>query len=276
MAYQFPTAQLSANGTDYYALGGVTVEFNATVNGVASGVWANLGPITNFQPNITLQNYDHFDGRSGTRTKDMTLVIEKSLNFSFTSEEMNPFVMSSLLLASGYAEATSTTAIVNEAVAINSSGYGKLDHVALASPTPVVTNAAGTTTYVAGTDYNIVTAPDGSSYVQRIGAGAITVGQNLLVDYSYAASNELVLMPLSVNQIDGACRLTFRGANGKNWRYEHGTMTLKPSGNAAINLQEVSTAAFTAEALYDAAATYTVNGTPQSAPFGVLRYNIVL
>lgn len=277
MAFDFPSTRLSDNGTEFYALGGITVEIQPKIGSTYAATWANLGPIANFQEQPAIEIYEHFDGRSGTRTKDFELVTSKSYSFTFTVEEMNPMVMSSLLLASAYAEPGTTTAVTNEAVTLDANGYGRLKYVPLGTPAPVVTNVAGSTTYVANTDYIISVAPDGGAYVIRNPGGAITAGQTLHVDYSYN-SGELVFMPLTVNEIDCKPRITFRSGNtaDTNWRFEHTRASLKPTGNVSVNLTEVSTAEFTLTILYDASAQYTVAGTPRPAPFGYRRYGISL
>ncbi len=275
--YTFPTSKLGLNGTAYYAMGGLTLEIDPEVSGSPSGVWVNMGPIINFTPNVNLETYDHYDARPGTQVKDLSVVISKSFSFTFTSEELNPFVMSALLLASGYEEPGTTVTVTDESTTFGSDDFAPLQHTPLASPAPVVTDTAGTTTYTAGTDYEVVVAPDGFSYLYRLSGGTITAGQTVLVDYSYASGTETVLTPLTADEIVGKVRLTFRaGPSGKNWRYQHTKGSLKPTGTAAFNATEVSTAEFTLDALYDSAATVTVNSVAQSAPFGYLQYDITI
>lgn len=275
--YTFPTSKLGLNGTAYYAMGGLTVEIDPIVGGSPSGTWVNMGPVTSFSPNVNLQTYEHYDARPGTQVKDLSVVISKSFSFTFTSEELNPFVMSALMLASGYEEPGTTVAITDEPTTFGIDDFAPLQNVPLTSPAPVVTDSSGVTTYTAGTDYEIVIAPDGAPYVFRLSGGSIPASASILVDYSYAAGTETVITPLSADEIIGAVRLTFRaGPSGKNWQYRHTTGSLKPTGTAAFNATEVSTAEFTLDALYDASATVTVNSVSQPAPFGYLRYDITL
>lgn len=65
-----------------------------------------------------------------------------------------------------------------------------LNHIKVSSV--VVTNSAASTTYVAGTDYNVNAA---AGLIEIITSGAITDGQSLLVDYSYAAQHHLSASP---------------------------------------------------------------------------------
>lgn len=276
MGFLFPTGKIGLNGTNYYAMGGLTVEFQPEINGSPSGIWANLGPINNPQPQMNNQVYDHFDARSGVRKKDMSVTTEQSLSIQFQTDEHNPMVMSAMLLGNAYEETGTTVAVVDEVVTIGANGWGLLAHTPKATPAPVVTNMAGTTTYAVNTDYQILVGPDGKSYVVINPGGAITVGQQLKVDYSYDSGTELVIMPLTVTEIPGQIRLTWRANKGKNWQWYHSKVSLKPSGNPTFNVAEVSTAEFTAEFLYVDTATYVVAGSAKSSPFGYLRYDITL
>jgi len=275
--FVFPSSKLGANGVEYYAMGGVTIEVDPKISGAYSGVWVNLGPIINFAPNVALETYDHFDARPGTNVKDLSVVISKSLGFTFTAEEMNPFVMSALLLGSAYAEPGTTQSVTDESTTFDAQDFAPLQHIPLSSPAPVVTDSTGATTYTAGTDYEIVIAPDGKGYVFRISSGSIAAGATVLVDYSYASGNETVITPISADKIEGRVRMTFRsGAVGKNWQYFHTSATLSPTGTAGFNVSEVSNAEFKLDTLYDKDATVTVNGAVVPAPFGYLNYDVTV
>ena len=83
------------------------------------------------------------------------------------------------------AEITVTGAsVTDESVTFSASELTQqLDHTYLASsPAPVVTNSAGSTTYVAGTDYAINTR---LGRIRRISTGAIGATDTVLVDYTY-------------------------------------------------------------------------------------------
>jgi len=275
--YVFPSSKLGENGVEYYAMGGVTVEIDPKVNGAYSGIWVNLGPVTGLTPNVNLETYDHFDPRPGTQVKDLSVVISKSIGFTFTSEELNPFVMSAMYLGSGYASGGTQTSVTDESTTFGSNDFAPLAHTPLSSPAPVVTDTTGATTYTAGTDYEIVVAPDGFPYVRRLSGGTIAAGATVLVDYDYAAGDSTVITPLTADEIIGRVRMTFRrGPVGKNWRYSHTNGSLKPSGTSALNVTEVSTVEFNLEALYDKNAVISVNGTDQPAPFGYFEYDISL
>jgi len=67
----------------------------------------------------------------------------------------------------------------------------RLDHVKVSAVS--VTHTTGTPTYVAGTDYNVVDAETG--LIEILSGGAITDGQEVHVDYSYAAQSHFKIDP---------------------------------------------------------------------------------
>lgn len=274
--FVFPSSEINKNGVEYYAVGGVTVEFMPVVGGVSSGIWANLGPVSDVQPNFETEEYEHYDARSGTRLKDFTMVVSKAMNFTFTTDELNPFVVAAVFQGSGYTDTGSTQTVTDESTTFGANNLAPLAYVPKSTPAPVVTDTTGTTTYVAGTDYEIVIAPDGKACLLREPTGAIPSGATVLVDYSYDVPGDLVVTPFTADKVEGRVRITFRAANGKNWRYEHTKAQLKPSGNMTLSATEVSTAQFQLDILADDAATISVGGTPRPAPFGYLRYGITL
>lgn len=274
--FVFPSSEISKNGVEYYAIGGVTIEFMPIVGGSLSGIWANLGPVNDVQPNFETEEYEHYDARSGTRLKDFTMVVSKAMNFSFTTDELNPFVVAALFQGLGYQDSGSTQTVTDEQTTFGTNNLAPLTYLPKSTPAPVVTNLAGDVTYVAGTDYEVVIAPDGKAYLLRLSGGAILAGATVKVDYSYDVPGDLVITPFTADKVEGRVRITFRAANGKNWRYEHTKGQLKPGGNVSLSATEVSTAQFTLDILADDTATVSVGGQPRPAPFGYLRYGITL
>ncbi|HHJ11892.1 MAG TPA: hypothetical protein ENK00_01825 [Chromatiales bacterium] len=74
--------------------------------------------------------------------------------------------------------------------------------------TVVVTDSAGTTTYATPADY-IVHADEG--LVEIVSGGAITEGQDLLIDYAYAAQDHVKVAPANTEKY-----LVFSGMNRAN------------------------------------------------------------
>jgi hypothetical protein len=106
--------------------------------------------------------------------------------------------------------------------------FTSLNHIKVSSV--VVTNAAGTTTYTAGTDY-ILDADGGM--LEILSDGTITDAQDLLIDYSYAAQHHVSAAPgnkyyyLSFDGVN-------RADNNKKVRCEIYKLNLSPSAMALI------------------------------------------
>jgi hypothetical protein len=79
---------------------------------------------------------------------------------------------------------TLAVAVTNESVTGDHGVWVQMANKRLNPGSVVLTNSAGTTTYVEGTDYVI---DYGSGKVMTLAAGATTDGQSLLIDYTYDA-----------------------------------------------------------------------------------------
>jgi len=77
-----------------------------------------------------------------------------------------------------------TYPVTDEAHSINDGIDLYLDHASIAIETVVITDSLGSITYESGVDYLLI--PEGNQVrVERISGGAISDGQNILVDYYY-------------------------------------------------------------------------------------------
>lgn len=78
-------------------------------------------------------------------------------------------------------------AVVAQALSFNSNGVAVIPNPVKAATTPVVKSVGGATTYVAGTDYIIMTDIEGRSLVVKLSGGGI--GATAEVDYTYVAQS---------------------------------------------------------------------------------------
>lgn len=75
--------------------------------------------------------------------------------------------------------------VVGEAVTLSNQDWEALEKYGVTTSTVVVTNTAGTVTYVENTDYELKTESN-VTYIRRLATGSITDGQQVHVDYDYA------------------------------------------------------------------------------------------
>ena len=128
------------------------------------------------------------------------------------SMSMRDFVGENIALAVlGSSAAVAGGSVLNEAVVARVGGLTALDHIA---PTAVtVTNVAGTVTYAAGTDYNVVA---GGIFVPT--GSTITDGTTIHVDYTWAAQTEIEALVSS----------------GKDWVLRFSGLNEAQSGKAVV------------------------------------------
>ncbi len=107
------------------------------------------------------------------------------------------------LALSGTLTAIIAGSVTDQSHTANLDKFFKLQHTKVSSV--VVTDSAGTTTYVDGTDY-VLRADEG--VIEVLSTGNITEGQALLVDYAYAAQSLVQSNPGNVEKY-----LMFSGIN---------------------------------------------------------------
>ena len=153
----------------------------------------------------------------------------KKVEYNF-SMQMRSFKAEHLSLA---LQASNTAKVSGTVTDEPQKGYkGKmlaLKHIKVR--TVVVTGAAGTPTYVAGTDYNV---DSDSGMIEIITAGAITEGLALLIDYAYAAQHHLLAAPANKYfylVFDGVNRAD----NNKKVRCEIYSIAMSPSALSMID-----------------------------------------
>lgn len=124
----------------------------------------------------------------------------KGVTSAITLHELKPGNIALMLY--GAAAAVNAGSVTDEAI----TGYhGALTRLAHGKPTSVVvTNQAGTVTFVADTDYEV--RPGG---IFVLAAGAITDGEALLVDYDYGAEDVIQALTQAAEEYE----LFFEGLN---------------------------------------------------------------
>lgn len=166
----------SGQGSFYFA--------ERTAGGAAKG-FIPIGNVTQATIDITVDKFEHKESESGQRLLDLTIIKEKKgkLNVTFDSLSMDNLALSLYGTRSSVTGAT----VTGEDIVGYLGQTTMLSRPSVSSVT--ITNAAGSTTYVAGTDY-ILNATYGTITVPATGS-AITEGQALRANYTYAAYNNM-------------------------------------------------------------------------------------
>lgn len=204
-------------------------------NGLPTGE-VPLGNCPGFTFTAETEKAEHYSSEAGLAEKDAALIVRVNRTGSLTCDN---FSLSNLaLFISGDSETQTQTsgAVENEAHAVTP---GRIYQLGVSNDAPagvrnitsvVVTNTAGTTTYVAGTDYNVDLE---LGRLQIIGS-TITPGQIVHVDYTRPAKTWTRVKSGSTAEVSGSLRVIADNASGTNRDWFMPKVTLTPSGEIPV------------------------------------------
>ena len=212
-----------------------------------------FGNCPSFNISIETEKLEHFSSQTGLREKDGSWVIQVDRTGSLTCDNFSP--SNAALWLSGTLETKSQTAtpVVDEERTVIKGRQYQLG-ATTANPLGVrnvtavtVKNEAGTTTYAAGTDYNVDLE---TGRVQILEGGTIVAGK---VQFGYtpvAATFESVKSGGKA-ELTGALRVVSDNAAGGNRDWYLPKVTLTPSGDLTLVAEgdDVVTMEFGLEAL---------------------------
>ena len=130
-----------------------------------------------------------------------------------------------------------------------------------------VTDTAGTTTYVAGTDYKVDTTlkDDVIGRIWILEGGAITDGQALEVTYGCVGYTYKVVRAFKETQVEGFLRFVSGNPAGGQRELRIWRVSLTPTGDTALIGEDWATLGFTGEILKDEV------GHPESPYFDIIE-----
>lgn len=252
--------QVVTGNNDNYTIGGVRIFFKEEVTpGVYSELY-DLGNIVEASIASEVDRLEHFTAKTGSRVKDREVVRETKFSINFTFDEPNADNLNLLFMADGLSDvAAYTTAVTNEVHVLNDERPTYLNRLASTLVGLVVTNTAGTVTYVLNTDYTLV--QNGLMVaVARIAAGAITDGQTVHVDYTPNEPAFKSLEPLSQTDRSGIANVQFVSDTGNEFIWKIPQASMSPNGEFTYNDQDWSSFPM----------TLAIESDGSSAPYGVV------
>lgn len=223
--------------TNEYAIPRGRVYFDPfDANGLPTGE-IPLGNCPGFTFTAETEKAEHFSSESGLAEKDAALIVKVNRTGSLTCDN---FSLDNLaLFVSGTKETQSQSAadVLDEAHTVSP---GRIYQLGVSDSAPagvrnitdvVVTNSAGTTTYVAGTDYN--TDLD-LGRLQIITGGAIAAATAIKVDYKTTLKSWQRVKSGATAEVSGSLRVIASNASGTNRDWFMPKVTLTPSGEIPI------------------------------------------
>lgn len=199
-----------------------------------------FGNCPSFAISIETEKLEHFSSQTGLREKDDSRVVQVNRTASVTCDNVSfenlARYMSGQVETVNQASGTVTDAVI---AVIPGRFYqlGRTD----ANPAGdrnisalVVTNSAGTTTYVAGTDYAVDLT---KARLQILASGTIVAG-DIKVDYTKPAKTWKRIKTGAASELRGAIRVVSDNAGATNRDYYMPLCILKPTGELPIVAEE--------------------------------------
>jgi hypothetical protein len=192
-----------------------------------------IGNCPGFELEVESEVFEHFSSTSGIQTKDLTVTKSVAFNASITCDDIQA---ANLALFLGGTNSTLTqvaTPVTNEAIIVQKGYHYQLGQVSTNKvgirdvTSVVVTNVAGSTTYVLNTDYALDAA---SGMIFIITAGAITDSQTIHVDYTPTAGARDLVTSGTSGAIDAEVFFVADNANGDNRDLRIPLASIAPSG----------------------------------------------
>lgn len=197
----------------------------------------------------TVESLDHFSSRQGLREKDLSIEVSLGLTVKFTLDEYSADNLNLALLGDRTIATESQPAghQVNDVITGYSGKWTKLfrRHLVNNDASPVVvTDVAGTTTYVEGTDYELDAV---IGRLKVITGGSISDGDTLHVDYDYEATTFPVINPATVSPVQGQLRFVGHPDQGPQYEGEFWKAKLKCTSDINFITDDWGTLEFEAE-----------------------------
>lgn len=196
----------------------------------------DLGNCPGITITISTEKKDHYSSQTGLRQKDKTWNLQVDRTGTLTCDNFSP--SNAALWLSGTVE-TKTQAATPVADELRSVIPGRQYQLGATAANPLgvrnvtdvtVKNEAGTTTYVAGTDYNVDQA---TGRVQIIESGSIVAG-NVKFGYTPVAASFEAVKSGAKAELTGALRVVSDNPDGNNRDWYLPKVTLTPNGDLAL------------------------------------------
>lgn len=222
--------------TNEYAIPRGRVYFDRfDANGLPTGE-IPLGNCPGFTFTAETEKAEHFSSESGLAEKDAALIVRVNRTGSLTCDNFSLANLALFVSGESETQTQASGAVENEAHTVTP---GRIYQLGVSNDAPagvrhitsvVVTNTAGTTTYVAGTDYNVDLD---LGRLQIIGS-TITPGQVVHVDYTKTAKSWTRVKSGATAEVSGALRVIADNASGTNRDWFMPKVTLTPSGEIPV------------------------------------------
>lgn len=185
---------------------------------------------------ISTEKAEHFSSETGLKEKDGSWLIQVNRTGKLECDNFSPANAALWLSGTSVVKTQTATPVTDELRAVIPGRFYQLG-ASGANPLGVrnvtgitVKNEAGTTPYVAGTDYNVDSE---TGRVQILVGGAIVAG-NVKFGYTPVAGTFTAVKSGAKAELTGALRITSDNATGGNRDWYLPKVTLSPEGDLAL------------------------------------------
>lgn len=196
-----------------------------------------LGNCPGLSLTINTEKTDHFSSETGLRQKDGSWVIQVDRTGTLQCDNFSPSNAALWLSGTLQKKTQVATPVTGEKRTVIQGRQYQLGATA-ANPLGVrnvtaitVKNSGGTTTYVAGTDYNVDTE---TGRVQIIEGGGIASGSEVQFGYTPVAASFESVKSGGKSELQGALRVVSDNVTGGNRDWYLPKVTLTPSGDLPL------------------------------------------
>lgn len=226
-----------------------------------------LGNCPGFTISVETEKAEHYSSETGLRQKDQTIVLQVNRTAEVTCDNMSAANVALFLSGEESVVSQGSASVANEAIAVIPGRYYQLGisetdpQGARSVSAVVVTDVAGTTSYAAGTDYEL----DADLGRLHILAGGTIGTATIHVDYTKAAKTWQRIVTGADSELRGALRVVSDNASGANRDFAFPLVTLTPNGELPVIADgtEFATVGFGVEILKPAnAEAMYIDGRP--------------
>lgn len=205
-------------------------------NGALTGE-IELGNCPEVTITISTEKAEHFSSMTGLREKDASVVVQIDRTGTLVCDNMKASNRALWMSGTATAMSQSATPVTGEMRTVMPGRFYQLG-ASSANPLGVrnvtavtVKDEPGTTTYVAGTDYNVDLE---TARVQIIDGGAITGPEDVQFGYTPVAATFERVTTGSASEIRGALRIVSDNATGGDADWFMPRVSLAPDGDLPI------------------------------------------
>lgn len=248
-----------------YKIGAARIFFKAT----GTFGYLDFGNIPNTELQNEIENIEHKSFNPITRSMqlDESVAMSQKRSISFPVDNLRPANLDVLMSGNGVTTVDQSSGSESAAVYTAPTVLGNLFFTTyLSISSVVIKDATDTTTYVDGTDYEIVNPAMGQ--IKVLESGSITSEEVLHLDCSYADVSLRKVLPGASASLTGAARIDYTDKKTtEDMIWTIGKCSLRANGAITIASENYAAGSLILDVLMD-------KNAPQGEEYGVMKLRV--